>query len=73
MFLYCSSLNEITLNDSIKLIGENAFMGCASLAKFNVTKNVQTIGDGAFSACSNLERIDVEQENMYFHLNQNTL
>ena len=51
-FLFCISLNSLTLGNSVTTIGNQAFMNCASLAGSLVIPNsVVTIGEDAFQNC----------------------
>lgn len=53
-----SSLVEVKLPSTLKLIDSEAFKGCRSLSYINLA-GVQTIGDGAFYDCSMLNNIDL--------------
>lgn len=51
-FMGCTSLTSVTLPDSIKTIGKNAFNNCANLTSVNIPAGVTTIGSRAFSGTS---------------------
>ncbi|MFA5522757.1 MAG: leucine-rich repeat domain-containing protein [Tissierellales bacterium] len=52
----------ISLPDSIKSIGDNAFYSCRSLVSFHVPKSLEKIGDNVFTNCNSLEVITIDQE-----------
>lgn len=51
------SILEVTMPDSVKVIGLNAFYHCLSLTRLVLSKEITSIGEGAFSHCSALEDI----------------
>ena len=51
--------NKITLADSIKEIGEKAFMGCINLTSVEISYGVKKIMDGAFALCDSLESVTI--------------
>ncbi len=58
-FKNCSSLERITIPDSVTTIGLNAFENCSSLESIEISDGVTSIGMGAFRGCSSLERIEI--------------
>ncbi len=56
-FKNCIKLQEITLPESITLIGSNAFYGCKNLKSITIPENVTSIGDCAFYNCTALTEI----------------
>lgn len=60
-----SSLEYITLPDSMKTIGEDAFRGCYKLFRFKISKNVEKIGAGAFVNTEGLQ-LSVDSNNQHF-------
>ena len=52
-FVECQNLKSITLPDTIKVIGKNAFWTC-DLRNINIPNGIQTIGEDAFLGCVNL-------------------
>ena len=50
-FFNATWLEEVTLSDNVKRIGESAFSGCANLRAINLEK-VEQIGDYAFKSCA---------------------
>lgn len=64
-FARCYNLTDVYLTDtvteenSLKVIGKNAFRFCRSLAKITVPMGVKTIGDYAFASCPKLGYIDM--------------
>jgi hypothetical protein len=57
MFIYCFSLTNITIPDSVVTIGSFAFNDCYNLAEITIPDSVRNIGDYAFNACSHLARV----------------
>ena len=53
-FLYNSDINEFTIPNSIKSIGDSAFRDCVSLKKITIPDSVTNIEDGAFYNCISL-------------------
>lgn len=45
--------------DSVKAIGNGAFMGCSSLLQIDIPQSVSSIDDFAFSKCSCLQQITI--------------
>ena len=51
-------IQDITMSDSIKLIGESAFCNCTSLEEIiDISKNIEEIDDHAFTGCKKLRKI----------------
>ena len=57
--LFCRSLKEITLPDSVTSIGEYAFDSCVSLTCFTIPDGVKTIQGHTFSYCEDLESVAI--------------
>ena len=59
-FIYCYSLNTITIPASVKTIGAGAFQNC-SLRTINIPEDSQlkSIGDQAFIYCYNLKTVTI--------------
>ena len=58
-FLDCSSLESVTIPDSVTSIGNSAFEGCSSLTSVTIPNSVTTIGWGTFYGCSSLTSITI--------------
>ena len=58
-FYNCSSLERITIPDSVTTMGDYAFLCCTSLESITIPNGVTTIGDAAFSQCTNLASITI--------------
>lgn len=52
-----SSMQTVTIPESVKLIDENAFKNCSGLQQVLVGKGVKTIGNSAFEDCAYMQRI----------------
>lgn len=53
----CTSLQSITIPDSVTRIGRQAFAGCTSLQSINIPNSVTSIGILAFWNCTSLQSI----------------
>ena len=51
-----TALRTITLPDTLKSIGQNAFYNCTSLQEIIIPASVTTIGPNAFRTCSSMTR-----------------
>ena len=49
MFMYCSSLCNVDLDDRISVLGEKAFICCDSLKHLKMPKNLSVIGEQCFA------------------------
>lgn len=58
-FENCTELTEITLPDTLTIIGSEAFMGCTNMRGISIPESVVSIGDAAFLNCSELEAISI--------------
>ncbi len=57
-FSHCS-MEKITLPNTIKKIGENAFSFCEKLVGINLPANIKYLRYGTFSFCTKLKRIKI--------------
>ncbi len=53
------NITDIKFSDSLKYIGESAFMRCEELKQIVIPEGVLYIGDGAFMWCDNLEAVSI--------------
>lgn len=58
-FYECSSLKEINIPNSIKIIGQYAFYRCSSLERVNFPNSLEAIGGNAFECCISLNEINL--------------
>ena len=58
-FISCKNLENITIPDSMVIIGSDAFEYCYKLTNINIPNNVKTIGEGAFVYCESLASINL--------------
>ena len=56
-FYGCTSLESITIPNSVTRIDEYAFMDCTSLESITIPDSVMSIGEYAFHGCTSLESI----------------
>lgn len=54
LFENCTSLQTVTLPDTLRVVGADAFSGCSSLTGIVLPSMVYSIGDNAFKDCTNL-------------------
>ncbi|MBR4225748.1 MAG: leucine-rich repeat domain-containing protein [Candidatus Methanomethylophilaceae archaeon] len=58
-FYGCTSLESVTLPNSVVTIEEYAFYGCTSLESVVIPNSIDTIGDFAFAGCSSLKAVEI--------------
>ena len=58
-FSGCSSLEQITIPESVISIGDHAFSWCDSLQQITIPESVKSIGDEAFYYCESLRQITI--------------
>ena len=56
-----SSLESLTIPNSVTVIGKYAFEGCSSLKSLTIPHSVTNIGDSAFEGCSSLKSLMIPQ------------
>ena len=54
-----TSLQSITIPNSVTSIGDDAFWGCSSLQSITIPNSVTSIGESAFEECSSLQFITI--------------
>lgn len=59
------NITNVTLPDTITLIGEGAFMDCSSLSCINIPETVGGIDRGAFVACTSLTEMTLPASVQY--------
>lgn len=60
VFCY-STMKEVNIPNSVKIIGENAFYGCWELEKVDLPPDLELIGKGAFGNCWRLQSIVIPE------------
>ena len=58
-FSWCSSLQSVTIPDSVTSIGNRTFENCSSLQSVTIPDSVTSIGDWAFEDCSFLQSVTI--------------
>ena len=58
-FAECSSLQSLTIPNSVTSIGHSAFKGCFSLQSVTIPNSVTTIENDAFYYCINLQSVTI--------------
>ncbi len=64
MFLNCSGLKTVTLNDKVTSIGAKAFEGCTALTSFDI-KKVSSVDQTAFKGCTRLTEFKASGSGTY--------
>ena len=59
-FAYCSNLEEITIGEGLKYLGDRAF-GYANVKIANLPVSLQEVSEDSFYGCSFVERIEPEE------------
>jgi hypothetical protein len=54
-----SNIKTVSLGNSVKTIGKQAFTDCSSITSINFPASLETIGESAFARCSSLGSIDL--------------
>lgn len=57
VFMGCSELQEVVLNEGLKMIGQCAFAECTSLKSIKLPSTVTELTDNAFGNCNNLREV----------------
>ena len=58
-FVWCETLNSITIPNKVASIGLGAFLHCYSLIDVTIPNSVTSIGLGAFQGCENLTSVTI--------------
>ncbi|MDE7294443.1 MAG: leucine-rich repeat domain-containing protein [Oscillospiraceae bacterium] len=67
-FYNCTSLESITIPESVTKIGKSVFYNCTSLKKITISESVTEIGETAFEGCS--EELEVTYGSTTYKYNQ---
>ena len=58
-FMNCTTFTSVTIPNSVRIIGYEAFCVCTSLTNVTICKGVTTIGDRAFDWCTGLVTVTI--------------
>ena len=58
-FYGCSSLNSVTIDDSVTSIGNSAFKNCYALKTINIPNSLEKISQSLFENCRSLKSISI--------------
>ncbi len=72
-FSGCTTLEKVTIPNSITSIGDGAFLWCESLVEIKIPSSVKTIGDLAFNECTSLKKITVDAANSNYKSSSDVL
>ena len=61
VFQFCTELETVMLPESLRKIGESAFMHCTALVHVDIPSGVNEIGDDAFEGCLSLENVTIPE------------
>ena len=61
----CSKISELTLPETLEVLGEWALEDCDNLTEIFIPKNVRQIHGGAFAGCS-IREFKIDERNPYF-------
>jgi len=59
VFIGCTKLASVIIDDNVKTIPQNAFWGCTGLTNITIPSSITSIGDYAFYGCSSLTSITI--------------
>ena len=59
LIAYRAKGTNYTIPNSVRTIGDSAFLGCESITNINIPNSVTTIGRDAFSGCDSLTNINI--------------
>lgn len=72
-FSECSTMQKITIPDSVETIGNYAFYDCCFLKTVTLPESVVSIGEGAFNKCYLLDKIEVLNSNCRIYDSESTI
>lgn len=58
-FYYCTSLNDLKLNNGTKSLGEQSFANCSGLKNIELPPSVISLSDGCFMNCTNIVSVNL--------------
>ncbi len=70
-FKACTSMNSVTIPETVVTIGKAAFYGCDNLTEVNLPASVKTIGELAFANCSTLEKVTFADNSALVEIGKN--
>ncbi len=60
-FRGCTSIQSLTIPNSVTTIGHNTFSGCSSLAEITIPESITSIGANAFSGCTSIQSLTIPE------------
>lgn len=67
-FYGCSKLTNVTIGNSVTIIGSYAFEACSELTSITIPNSVTKIGRWAFRNCKNLDSIIFEDTSTWYYV-----
>ena len=61
VFQYCTKLKTVKLPESLRKIGQRAFLHCEALVKVDIPEAVEIIGEFSFACCKSLSSITLPE------------
>ena len=60
LFRNCTTLTDVSLPRSLRVLGCGTFNGCTALEKVTIPENVNTVGSGTFANCQSLRHVFIK-------------
>ena len=62
----CAEIESVTLPDTVRIIGKNAFENCKKLQYINMPEELERINEKAFLNCSSLNELDLSNNGVEY-------